>query len=131
MKVHYIQTINKISKSEEQAWKVIRTGDQVHKWHPLIESTKVIGNKRTSKTEQGFLEETILVSDDKTKTFKYSVDKQEFYPAKNIVGTMKVVEGKKSTLLFWDIEFELKQNHSLQEVVDGFEFLSDSVSRNL
>ena len=131
MKVHYIQTINPVSKSASEAWEVIRKGDQVHKWHPLIESTRIIGSNRTSKTEKGTLEETILVSDDLTKTFKYSVDKQEFYPAKNIIGTMKIIAGQESTLLLWDIEFEIKQGHTLEQVIDGFDFLTESVSRSL
>lgn len=131
MNKHYLQTIHSISKSANDAWATIRDGNDVANWHPIVESTKVTSNKRISKTEKGILEETILVSDDNTKTFKYSIDKQSFYPAENIIGTMKIVEGKESTLLLWDIEFELKVGHTIEEVKEGFEFLAGSVSRNL
>lgn len=104
-----IQTQHEINVSANNVWSHIAKGDQVENWLPIIKSSTLQeGNRRFCQmTEGGDLEETILKSD-VTKTFMYRIDKQEAFPASDIVGTMRVVEGENSqSRLFWDVEMEV------------------------
>ncbi|MEO0896848.1 MAG: SRPBCC family protein [Bacteroidota bacterium] len=119
----FISTQHEINAPVEKVWAKIAQGDGVESWLPIIKSSKLEGNNRRScqMHEGGELEETILKSDG-TKTFMYSIDKQQAFPASNILGTMKVEEfqgGK--TKLYWDVEMDVDQDEVFAELKSNIE----------
>ena len=105
-----INTEHEINAPVNKVWDLIAQGDGVESWIPIIKSSKIEqGNRRFCEMhEGGDLEETFLISEVK-RTFMYSIDKQEAFPASNIVGTIKVEaidEGH--TRLFWDVEMDVE-----------------------
>ena len=119
----FISTQHEIAAGPEKVWSTIAKGDGVEAWLPIIKSSELKeGNRRFCEMhEGGKLEETILVSEG-TKTFMYSIDKQEAFPAQNIVGTMKVepLEGNK-TRLFWDVEMDVEGDEVFDEIRQNIE----------
>ena len=119
----FISTQHEIAASVEKVWSKIAQGDGVEAWLPIIKASKLEGgNRRVCEMhEGGNLEETILASEG-TKTFMYSIDKQEAFPAKGIVGTMRVeelTEGK--TKLYWDVEMEVEGDEVFAELRKNIE----------
>ena len=119
----FISTQHEISAPIDKVWSKIAQGDGVESWLPIIKSSTLEdGNKRFCEMhEGGKLEETILASEG-TKTFMYSIDKQEAFPAKNIVGTMRVeklTEG--NSKLFWDVEMEVEEDEVFAELKNNIE----------
>ena len=130
--ISYLQSTNKIDAPTASVWKVIKKGDKVEAWHPLINSCYLKGNERICTTEPGKLQETILVIDEINKTFKYKIHDQKVYPIpSHITCTMKIIEGKDGTLLLWDIEFDLKGQENISEISENFIMLGEMVARNL
>lgn len=128
----YLQTTNKINASAAKVWQVIKKADKVEAWHPLINSSFLEGKERICTTEQGKLQETILVNDEYNKTFKYKIHQQKVYPIpSDITCTIKIIEGRESTLFLWDIEFDLKGQENVDEVSENFTMLGEMVARSL
>ena len=104
--VHSTKSVHQLKK----VWATIAQGDGVESWIPIIKSSQLIeGNRRYCQMhEGGDLEETILKSES-NKTFMYSIDKQEAFPAKDIVGTIRVEElTANKTKLHWDLELTVE-----------------------
>lgn len=103
-----IDTLHQIDANASALWEIIRTGEKVESWFPIFTGSKVENGKRYCSMNEGELEETILLSDDATMTFRYSIDKQQMFPASQIVGTMRVVErGESKAYLHWSVEMEV------------------------
>jgi len=119
----FISTQHEVAAPIEKVWAKIAQGDGVEAWLPIIKSSKLeAGNRRVCEMhEGGNLEETILVSEG-TKTFMYSIDKQSAFPAKSIVGTMRVQElTGDTTKLFWDVEMEVEADEVFAELKSNIE----------
>ncbi|MCI4669194.1 MAG: SRPBCC family protein [Bacteroidia bacterium] len=119
----FIRTEHEIAAPSEKVWATIAKGDGVETWLPIIKSSKLEGGNRRfcEMHEGGKLEETILASEG-TKTFMYSIDKQEAFPAKEIVGTMKVEAlSADKTKLFWDVEMEVENDEVFAELKKNIE----------
>lgn len=119
----FISTQHEIAAPVDQVWTAIAKGDGVEAWIPIIKSSKLEGGNRRfcEMHEGGNLEETILVSEG-TKTFMYSIDKQEAFPAKDIVGTMRVTElADNKTKLFWDVEMKVEGDEVFAELKKNIE----------
>ena len=119
----FIRTQHEVTAPVENVWAKIAQGDGVESWLPIIKSSKLeSGNKRFCEMhEGGSLEETFLVSEG-NKTFMYSIDKQEAFPAKEIVGTIRVEELPNSkTRLFWDVEMEVEKDEVFAELKNTIE----------
>jgi len=119
----FISTQHEVGAPIERVWATIAKGDGVESWLPIIKSSKLEGGNRRFCTmhEGGDLEETILVSEG-TKTFMYSIDKQEAFPARDIVGTMRLSElaGNKTELL-WDVEMDVDSDEVFAEIKKNIE----------
>lgn len=119
----FIRTEHEINAPIDQVWAKIAQGDGVENWLPIIKSSKLEGTNRRSCElfEGGNLEETILKSD-VTKTFVYRIDKQEAFPAKDIVGVMRVEElGQGKTKLYWDVEMQVETEESFSALKENIE----------
>jgi len=114
----FISTEHDIQAPAEKVWQAIAKGDQVETWLPIIKSSALVGdNKRACElVEGGLLKETILASEG-TRTFMYSIDEQEAFPAKNILGTMRVAEiGENASKLYWDVEMQSEDDRVFAEL---------------
>lgn len=114
----FISTEHNVTAPLANVWAEIAKGDQVEAWLPIIKTSKLEGgNRRVCEMhEGGNLEETILKSDG-TKTFMYSIDKQSAFPAKDIVGTIRVeAVSDTETKLFWDVEMEVESEEVFTEL---------------
>ena len=119
-----IRTVNTIAAPIEKIWENLKTGEEVNTWLPIITSCRVEGNQRFCTTESGNLDETILQSDDATKTFQYAIEKQSLFPITNIVGTMSLKSINESfTDLHWDLDFELEDESLFPQIKEGIEGL--------
>lgn len=119
----FISTQHEIPVSSDKVWAAIAKGDGVESWLPIIKSSKLAGgNKRICEMhEGGGLEETILASEG-TRTFMYSIDKQEAFPAKAIVGTMKVeTVSDDESRLYWDLELDVEADEVYVELKKNIE----------
>lgn len=132
MKKHYIQSTSIISAPLSKIWDIISTGDQVETWHPVVTKCTLNGNYRSCHTEQGALEEEILVNDTPNHTFKYLIKEQRVYPSHNqLILTMKFVEVEAGTVFLWDMEYLPEKDEIRAEMEEGLKVMSDIVSRNL
>jgi uncharacterized protein YndB with AHSA1/START domain len=121
----FISTEHDISAPAEKVWSTIAQGDGVETWMPIIKSSTLReGNQRFCEMhEGGDLEETILKSEG-TKTFMYSIDKQEAFPAKGILGTMRVQpQAEGQSKLFWDLELEVESDEVFAELKGNIEHI--------
>ena len=113
-----IQTQHEVVAPLEKVWSKIAQGDKVESWIPIIKSSRIEGgNKRFCEMHEGGpLEETYLISD-VNKTFMYSIDHQEAFPAKNIVGSIRLEKNSENTTrLFWDLELEVENDEVFNEL---------------
>ena len=119
----FISTQHKIAAPVDKVWPIIAQGDGVEAWLPIIKSSELQGgNHRVCEMhEGGMLEETILVSEG-TKTFMYSIDKQEAFPASDITGVIRVEKDSESTTkLYWDVEMEVEADEVFAELKKNIE----------
>lgn len=118
-----INTEHDINAPVDKVWSLIAKGDGVESWIPIIKSSKIEqGNRRFCEMhEGGDLEETFLISEAK-QTFMYSIDKQDAFPATNIVGTIKVEAIDVSrTRLYWDVEMDVEGDETFIELKSKIE----------
>lgn len=119
-----IKTIHQINAPIDAIWSHLRTGQNVNHWLPIITSCRVEGERRYCTTEEGELEESILLSDDNKKVFKYSIDQQNLFPIKNIVGTMQLRSNSSDgTDLHWNLNFDIENEHLFPEIKSAIEGL--------
>ncbi len=119
----FISTEHEISVPAESVWSKIAKGDGVERWMPIIKSSRLAeGNRRYCEMhEGGKLEETILKSES-TKTLLYSIDKQEAFPAKNMVGSMHVEPlGPDRAKLSWNLELDVDDEAIFSELKKNIE----------
>lgn len=121
-----IQTQHNINAPIEKVWANISKASGVNTWLPVITTCNLDGQgegaKRQCSSEQGDLFETIVKIDHTNKVFKYSVDKQPFFPIENILGTMTLSENIGCTKLNWDLEFNVaNESHfpMVKEAIEG------------
>jgi hypothetical protein len=117
-----------VNASAEKIWDIVRTGDAVNEWFPIITSCNLhgagAGAKRTCVTGDGkILEETILSVDDNNKEFILRIDKQDIMPIKNIINKLKVSEIMDVTKLEWVAEFEMMDDSMYPAVEQGLKDL--------
>ena len=115
-----IETVNPVAAPASTIWSLIRTGEGVDKWFPIITSCRVEGKQRFCTTADGELNETIVRSDDEAMVFQYSIPQQNLFPVSNILGTMTVeaVDANNCNLR-WDVEFDLENEALYDELKQG------------
>ena len=104
----HLRTSYSIPAPAEAVWQLLRHGGGVEQWLPIVTACRVDGDRRTCETDGGTLHETIVRSDDHTRTFVYRIDEQALFPAEGITGTMRVEPaGESRCTLHWDVEMDL------------------------
>ena len=97
MKTVTIEVRKTIAVPPEMLWATIARGTGVHDWFAVITSCRVEGNQRFCTMEGGgALQETLLGTDNATRTFRYSVDKHPlpWGPVQCVMQVMEAGMGK-------------------------------------
>ena len=120
-----IKTSTLINASPESVWNKIRRGEAVNKWLPMVTECRLegegIGAKRVCTTEQGDLNETILIIDEENKIFQYAINEQPLFPIENVIGTMTLFSKGKHTILNWDLDFTLSDESHFETIKQAIE----------
>ncbi|MEL6483791.1 MAG: SRPBCC family protein [Bacteroidota bacterium] len=114
----FITTEHEINAPIEKVWAKIAQGDGCENWLTIIQDSRLEeGNRRVcTMHEGGDLEETILKSD-QNKTFMYRIDKQEAFPASDIVGLIRLEEIEQGrTKLLWDVEMFVEADEAFSQI---------------
>ena len=115
MKTQEEKITQNIKVSADEVWKLVAQVGGVDQWFPsLISSCTVEGDNRYCETVDGIrLEEKILDIDHDSRTFRYSIPKQDMLPVENIVGTIRVlVDGDHATEVEWSATFEATEENA-------------------
>ena len=93
----------------DRVWSIVSRGSGMEDWYPelishseLKESDGLI-ERACVMADGAKLEERILIADDKTRTFTYSVDAHPL-PASNVVGTIRVDGDERSATVTWSAQ---------------------------
>lgn len=121
-----IETTHLLNASLEEVWKNVRTGGEWERWLPVLSGSTLDGEgkgaKRVCQMHDGNeLFETILESDDMQKLFSYSIDRQSFMPIADVIGTMRFFEEGGKTRMSWNVEFEVENEATYEQVKPGIE----------
>jgi carbon monoxide dehydrogenase subunit G len=104
-----IQTTHHLEAPLEKVWPLIKSGTDWENWFPILTGSRVEGNNRFCNLDNGdVLEESFLASEAE-KTFMYSVNKQQTFPANNIVAIMRLEAlDAHHTRLNWSIDMDVE-----------------------
>ena len=107
-----IQTKHHIKAPASAVWDLIKTGEKWENWLPILAGSKVQGNSRTCDvpSPEGDIDvfEEIFLASDLEKTFLYQIDKQQSFPATNIVGYIRLEANGDESTLFWSVQMEVE-----------------------
>lgn len=121
-----IQTTHAINAPIDQVWNLIRTGENWENFLPILSGSRVEGNSRFCDLagpdgHKDVLEEQFLSSDIE-KTFTYQINKQQSFPAVNIVGIIRLIPNGEVTTMYWSVEMEVDNEDvfpKLKEDIEG------------
>lgn len=118
-----VETSHIVNAPVDKVWANISKASGVNEWLPMIETCTLEGQgegaKRVCTTENGILNETILMIDHTNKTFKYAIDKQTLFPINNVIGTMIVKDDNGNTRLDWTLAFSLEDEKAFPMIEEG------------
>ncbi|MEO1254434.1 MAG: SRPBCC family protein [Bacteroidota bacterium] len=131
-----IETTHQLNANLDQVWSNVRSGANWERWLPILSGSSIDGEGKGAKRictmhDGNELYETILESDDEQKLFQYHIEKQNFMPVSNIIGTMKFLPNEEATTLHWDVEFDVENDEIFNEVKPGIEEIYSNSSKKL
>ncbi|MDP8995954.1 MAG: SRPBCC family protein [Pseudomonadota bacterium] len=122
MKKMTIEVKKIIAVAPGKVWPTIAKANGLKAWFPLITACRVEGNQRyCSMQGGGDLQETIISTDNATRTFTYSVDKHPL-PWGPAHCTLKVNDaGMSKSEIIWTSSFECNEEVAAQatEMMNG------------
>ena len=115
-----IKTQHSIQAPANAVWDLIKTGANWEDWLPILSGSKVEGNIRTCDltTPDGgidVLEESFLAFET-DMLFMYQINKQQSFPATDIVAYMKVNDNDGKTLLNWNVEMNVDSEETFDMI---------------
>lgn len=117
----FIKTTHEINAPIDSIWDLVKTGAKWEDWLPILAGSKVEGNSRTCDVPSpdgsslDVFEELFLVSEAE-KTFTYQINKQQSFPAKDIVGIIRLVENGENTTMYWSVEMDVEAEEIFTEM---------------
>ena len=111
-KMKSVKISRHVSVDASAIWNIVRTGNGVEKWFPIIASCDLKGTgpgaKRVCVTQDGqTLEETIVSIDEQNREFVLRIDKQSIMPITDIINRLSVSDANGGAQVDWIAEFEL------------------------
>lgn len=102
-----IKTQHELNANTDQVWNLIKSGEKWETWFPILTGSRVENNTRYCELDGGDVLEERFLSSEPEKTFIYAVDKQQSFPATDIVGIIRLEEGENNTTrMFWSVEMQ-------------------------
>jgi len=126
-----VSVTKQVNATADKIWNIVKTGDAINEWLPMIASCKLIGSgsgaKRICKTADGkTLEETIKSVDHANRELIYSIDKQEMMPIMNITNKLKISESMDIATIKWTAEFDMPDESIFYTVEQGLKGLFEA-----
>jgi len=101
-----------VKGNADRLWSVVSAGTDMHKWlAPAITGCALTGagagaERRIEMADGTVLKERILDVDHQERIFRYAIEEHPF-PARNVVGTIKVRRGLDGAVLIsWGADYE-------------------------
>jgi len=122
-----IQTKHVIAAPIAAVWDLIKTGEKWEDWLSILSGSKVEGNSRTCNMphpdgKEDVFEEIFLASN-LEKTFLYQINKQQSFPASDIVGYIKLEAKGDSTTMYWSVEMNVESEAVFGELKGQIEHI--------
>jgi len=99
-----IQTQHQLNAPIDKVWDHIKTGEKWETWFPLLTGSRIEGNTRYCELGDGDVMEERFLSSESEKTFIYAIDKQHSFPARDIVGIIRLEGMNGQTKMHWTVE---------------------------
>ena len=131
----FIKTKHEINAPIGSIWDLVKTGVKWEDWLPILTGSKVEGNSRTCDVPSpdgnvDVFEEQFLASEAE-KTFTYQINKQQSFPAKDIVGIIRLVENGANTTMYWSVEMEVEAEEIFTEMKGQIEHIYGEGAKKL
>jgi hypothetical protein len=120
-------SVNKrIRVAAQTAWEIVRTGEAVDLWIPVISSCRTdgkgVGATRVCTINGQEVTESMETVDDTSRLFQYRIIKQSMMPIRNVLGTVHLTAtGPSETEVLWFANFELDDEKAWPAVKQGIE----------
>lgn len=106
------------------AWEIVRTGDGLERWIPVISSCRLegrgVGAKRVCTVNGQQVVESLETVDDGTRLLQYRIQEQALMPIRNALGTVHLTPtGGDETAVLWMMNFEIDVEAAWPAVKDG------------
>lgn len=101
-----IKTRHQLNAPIEKVWDHIKTGEKWENWFPLLKGSRIEGTTRYCELGDGDVMEERFLSSDAEKTFIYAIDKQHSFPAKDIIGIIRLETDGDQTKMHWTVEMQ-------------------------
>lgn len=115
-----IQTRHELNAPSNKVWDLIKTGEKWEDWFPILTGSKIENNIRYCELGDGKVLEERFLSSDAEQIFIYAVDRQNAFPASDIVGTIRLEAKDQQTTLHWTVEMTPQSEEvfpALQEMI--------------
>ncbi len=130
-----IQTKHNIHAPINAVWDLIKTGAKWEDWLSILADSNVDGNTRTCgvPTPDGGKDvfEEIFLATDLEKTFVYQIQKQQSFPASDIIGYIQLEEQGDNTKMFWSVEMDVESDEIFNELKEKIEHIYAEGASNL
>lgn len=117
-----INTQHRIEAPLENVWNLIKGGDQWENWLPILTGSRVEGDSRFCDLDNGDLLEEKFLASDAQKTFIYKVERQQSFPADNIMAIMRLEEAAPNqTTLYWSVDMDVENEETFQALNENIQ----------
>lgn len=112
-----IHTQHTLNASFERLWEIVESGGKWEDWFPILSASTIDGHSRTCRMDNGDVLEETDVASKATKTVIYAVEKQQTFPAENIIAAMSFTPKTDSeTELIWAVEMDVEDEATGSEL---------------
>jgi len=131
-----VSITRRIRVPAQTAWEIVRTGEGVDRWIPIITSCRLegkgVGAKRVCTINGQEVTESTETVEEASRLFQYRIHKQSLMPIRNVLGTVHLTAtGPSETEVLWFANFELDDEQAWPAVKEGFEGMYEAAIKGL
>ncbi|MEL6298443.1 MAG: SRPBCC family protein [Pseudomonadota bacterium] len=121
-----VAVTKEIPVSADAAWAIVRTGDCMDRWSPMVTSCRLEGSgpgaRRVCIINEKQLDETIEAVDDASRLFQYRIDRQDLMPITNVRGVIHIAPiSVQASQVLWFVNLDVLDEAAWPKVKDGIE----------
>jgi Polyketide cyclase / dehydrase and lipid transport len=121
-----IAVTKQIAVSADAAWAILRTGDGMDRWSPMVTSCRLEGSgpgaRRVCVINDKQLDEVIDTVDDAARLFQYRIERQELMPVANVRGSIHIAPiSANSSHVLWFVNLDMLDEAAWPQVKAGIE----------